>query len=225
MKKIMSLLMVWFTFHTVKAQHINNAFAFKSEKKHAMMLNLELDPAFFWGIAYNRSIDLKIGNFERRLSAQLGWKSYQFNYNDLNLNLFSTLFHADQKFNLILNGGIENKYLENKVHQANIYNWIVSIMPGYYAHKWYVGAEIQHKWLHGAKYEHTDFYREIFPEVKDGWYSYRNTYWNLSLNTGVKLSNSFDIDLRAGYRFVHDFKNYAPYVNPYFANLAINYRF
>jgi hypothetical protein len=225
MKKAVLLLMILTIVQSLSAQHINNVFAFKAEQKSAMMMNLELDPALFWGISYNRSFDLKIGEFERRVSAQSGWKSYQFNYNDLNLNLFTTAWNPKNKLNMILNFGAENKYLENKIHQANVYNWVLSIMPGYFTDQWYVGAEIQHKWLYGVKYEHTDFYKEIYPEVKDGWYYYKNAYWNLSLNAGVKLTASFDIDLRAGYRFTDDFENYEPYLNPYFGNVALNYRF
>lgn len=189
------------------------------------MLNLELDPALVWGITYNRSFDIRIGHFERRLNSQIGWKTFKFNYNDLNLNFNTTMGRREAKANVLINFGAENKYLENVVHQANVYSWIASMMPGYFGKKWYVGTELMYKWLHRVKYEHTDFYRAIFPEVRDGWYAYRNGYFNLSVNTGVRLSGTVDLDLRAGYRLSHDLKNYQPYIQPYFADLAVNFRF
>lgn len=226
MKKLVITGMLLVIVQVTHAQHINNVFAFKTEKKHSMMLNLELDPALFWGITYNRGFDVKLGSFERRLIGQIGWKTFQFNYNDLNLNFQTTLVPKQVKPNVIVNFGAENKYLENKVHQANIYNWVVSMMPGYFKERWYIGTELLYKWLFRAKYDHTDFYKEIYPEVVDDeWYSYKNAYWNFSLNVGARLSKQVDFDVRAGYRFSSDFSNYQPYIQPYFGDLAINFRF
>ncbi len=225
MKKLLITGMLLVIVQVTNAQHINNVFAFKTEKKHSMMLNLEFDPALFWGITYNRSFNVRLGSFERKLTSQIGWKTFQFNYNDLNLNFQTTLLYHQAKSNVILNFGAENKYLENKVHQVNVYNWIVSMMPGYFTERWYVGTELHYKWLFKLKYDHTDFYKEVFPQVQDGWYAYKNAYGYLSLNAGAKLSENMDIDLRAGYRFSSNFTNYQPYIQPYFANMAINFRF
>ncbi len=225
MKKILITGMLLVIVQVTNAQHINNVFAFKTEKKHSIMLNLEFNPALFWGITYNRSFDIKIGKFERRLGSQIGWKTFKFNYNDLNLNFFTTVMNSHVKTNILVNLSAENKYLENSVHQANIYNWAASIMPGYYSDKWYVGTEIMYKWLFRARYQHTEFYKEIFPDVKDGWYNYKNAYLNLSVNIGVKMTHQMDVDFSVGYRLTNDFKNYQPYLIPYFSNLAINYRF
>jgi hypothetical protein len=225
MKKILIIvLMSVFITCNVTAQHINNIFAFKSEKNNSLLINLEFDPAIFWGITYNRNIDVSIGDFKRTIVGQVGWKTYRFNYNDLNLNFFSAV-SRNSSFNIITNIGAENKYLENTVHKANIYHWVVGLMPGYYSDRWYVGVEGLSKWLIGAKFTHTEYYREVYPEVKDGWYSYRNGYVHLSLNLGAKISDRLDVDFRAGYRFTHDFKDYQPYIIPYFTNTAFNFRF
>lgn len=224
MKRIFMVLVVVTMTQTITAQHINNVFAFKSEHKNSLMINMEFDPAFFWGISYNRNLDISIGDFHRKIVGQVGWKTYKFNYSDLNLN-FSTSIFDNSKFNMITNVGIENKNLENVVHKANIYNWAIGVMPGYYSDQWYIGVEVMYKRLLGAKYTHTDYYKDLYPEVKDGWYKYENGYLNFSLNLGTKISDSFDLDFRAGYRFTHDFKNYQPYIIPYFTNLAVNYRF
>lgn len=210
---------------SANAQHINNVFAFKSEKKQSMTVNIELDPAFFWGITYNRNFNVRLGDFERRLIAQVGWKTFKFNYNDLNLNFITTIWNQQSRPNVLINFGAENKYLENVIHQANVYNWVMSVMPGYIGDSWYIGTELMCKWLFRVKYDQTDFYRSIFPEVVDGWYSYKTMYSYISLNAGVKWSNNMDIDFRAGYRFTHKFTNYQPYIQPYFADLAINFRF
>lgn len=208
----------------ISAQNVNNVFAFQSKKKHTIAMNLELDPALSLGITYNRSFDLSIGNFKKRVVGQFGHKTYQFNYNDLNLNFFSKVMNHS-KFNAIINVGMENKYLENTVHKANVYNWVVGIMPGYYSENWYLGVEFMLKQLFRVKYKHTDFYKTIYPKVQDGWYSYKNGYLNFSINTGFKFSEVLDLDLRVGYRFTNDFKSYQPYIIPYFGNLAVNYRF
>jgi len=225
MKKILIILLFFaFIVQTTTAQHINNLFAFKVEEKNSMMLNLEFDPAIFWGITYNRRIDISIGDFNRKIVGQIGGKTYKFNYYDLNLNFFTSILESSS-FNIIANIGAENKYLENVVHKANIYNWLVGVMPGYYSDKWYFGVEVMYKWLFGAKFTHTDYYKEIYPEVKDGWYKYQNGYLNLSLNIGKRITKRFDVDFWAGYRFTNDFKNYQPYLTPYFSNLSVNYRF
>lgn len=226
MKKIIFTIIALAITQTITAQHINNVLAFKSEKKNTATLNLEFDPAIFWGISYNRNFDVSIGDFNRKIVGQVGWKSYQFNYSDLNLNVYTQVLDHPN-FNVITNIGIENKYLKNVVHQANIYNWAVGFMPVYYSNsnKWYAGMELMYKRLYAVKYKHTDYYREVYPEVKDGWYKYKNAYLNVSVNLGAKISNSFDIDLRGGYRFTNDFQNYRPYITPYFGDLAVNYRF
>lgn len=222
--RIVYTIIILFAVQNISAQQINNVFGLRAEEKNSIMINFELDPALSFGLAYNRSFDINIGGVERRVETQIGWKSYQFNYNDLNLNFMTTLWNNEMKYNAIVNIGVENKYLENYVHKANIYNWVVSIMPGYFEDQWYVGTEIMYKRLFRAKFNHTEYYKNVFPDVKDGWYSYSNAYMNISLNLGMKITDNADFDFRIGYRFTDDFKNYEPYLIPYFSNLAINYR-
>jgi len=224
-KKLIFLTSFIAIFLTGKAQNINNVFANFTKTKNSVSTNLSFDPAFFWGISYQRSFDVNIAGIERRLNLQTGFKTYQFNYTDIHINLNSLLLNNAHKFNIITNIGIENKYQENLIHQANVYNFFMSFMPAYFLEKWYIGSELAVKTTLGARFEHTDYYKQIYPEVQDGWYRYDNTFLYISLNAGYRFSDRTDLDFRVGYRISGDFENYAPYLIPYFGNLSFNYRF
>ncbi|MCT4664074.1 MAG: hypothetical protein N4A45_02430 [Flavobacteriales bacterium] len=210
--------------NSVIAQQINNIFAFRNDNKNSVSIHLEMDPALVGGISYSRVMNLSLGKSSKKILGNIGWKTYQMNYSDFNINLSTTVLN-NTSFNMIVNIGAENKFLKNTVHKANIQNIIVSLMPGYFSDKWYMGIELMHKRLLGAYFKHTDYYRSIFPNVKDGWYNYENNYWNLSLNCGARMAKNWDMDLRVGYRMPSNFKSYKPYLIPYFVNIGINHRF
>ena len=225
MKKYILILTIVAFAYASQAQQINNAFFNKVEKKNAVSFNFDLDPSLFWGFGYNRVFDLKIGNFERKLNTQIGLKTFQFNYADVNLGVNMFILKKESRFNILSNIGMEYKYNKNRVHKTSAFNGVVSIMPGYFAEKWYFGAEIMYKITIAENFVHTDYYKEMYPDVKDSWYKPELSYFSFSANTGIKIKNTVDINLRGGIRYMSDFKDYSPYIFPYFVDLTVAYRF
>ena len=185
---------------------------------------MELEPALFWGLGYNRVFDLKIGEVERKINTQFGFKTYLFNYMDVNVNANMYIFNRE-KFNILTNIGLEYKYSENTVHKANVFNSVISIMLGYFSTKWYIGTELMLKKSIAQYFLHSNFYKELYPEVQDGWYKPENSYLYFSLNTGLIIKNNFDINIRGGYRLSTTFELFEPYLIPAFINLSAFYRF
>lgn len=209
---------------SLEAQHVDDGFFREREEQNTIALSAEMDPALFWGLRYGRAIPFAAGGFASTMQIQAGVKSYTFDYTDLHGSVQIFLL-GNRRFNIIGHAGLEGKYSTNMVHRAYAVNGILGVMPGYFGGRWYGGAEILYKRGLANHLAHTSYYREIYPDVQDGWYSSRMAYLFLSLNGGYRITPRLALSLRAGLRFTTDFENYSPYLIPYCGNLALIYGF
>jgi hypothetical protein len=118
--------------------------------------------------------------------------------------------------------GIYRHYENNLVRMQNFGSDLSGIV-GYYRSKWFVAGEIGFDKAIVTHLKHSPYYREIFPEVKDGWYgppSGGNFYYGLQTGFSFK---QHDIYLKAGKIITQDFKT-KPIV-PFFAQLGYNFKF
>lgn len=223
MKNILLTLLILVWTAKLSAQQINNGFFNKTEAKNALALSFDLDPAFFIGLEYERIFDINIKNFSRKLNAKVGVKTYGV-YTDVNYGVHVFAF-GQSDWNAIVNLAGETKFSSNAVSNGTAHNVIVSLMPGYFKEKWYLGAELMLKKGIAQHFKHTDEYKNNHTSVVDGWYDTDLMYYYFSLNTGFKLGEKVDLNFRVGYRATADFKTYSPYLVPFFLNLGVRYQF
>ncbi|HCN47950.1 MAG TPA: hypothetical protein DIT10_02425 [Chryseobacterium sp.] len=96
-------------------------------------------------------------------------------------------------------------------------------MIGYYRPKWFAGIEAGFDKAIVSHFEHTAHYKEIFPEVKNGWYEPStggNFYYGIQ--GGYSFSNQ-EIYLKLGNIISQDFKT-KPQL-PFLVQIGYNYKF
>lgn len=94
---------------------------------------------------------------------------------------------------------------------------------GYYRPKWFAGIEAGFDKAIVSHFEHTAHYKEIFPEVKNGWYEPStggNFYYGIQ--GGYSFSNQ-EIYLKLGNIISQDFKT-KPQL-PFLVQIGYNYKF
>ncbi len=94
---------------------------------------------------------------------------------------------------------------------------------GYYRPKWFAGIEAGFDKAIVSHFEHTAHYKEIFPEVKNGWYEPStggNFYYDIQ--GGYSFSNQ-EIYLKLGNIISQDFKT-KPQL-PFLVQIGYNYKF
>jgi len=118
--------------------------------------------------------------------------------------------------------GVYRRYESNLVRMKNFGSDFSGVV-GYYRPKWFVAGEVGFDKAIVTHLKHSQSYRDIYPEVIDGWYSPPsggNFYYGLQAGFSFKQQ---DIYLKAGKVITQDFKT-EPTV-PFFAQLGINFRF
>ncbi len=93
---------------------------------------------------------------------------------------------------------------------------------GYYRTKWFLAGEVGFDKAIVTNLKHSQSYREIYPDVTDGWYSPPsggNFYYGLQAGFSFK---QHDIYVKAGKIITQDFKT-EPRV-PFFAQIGYNFR-
>ncbi len=125
-------------------------------------------------------------------------------------------FHVSAKI-----AGIFRRHENTLVRMVN-FGSDFSATLGYYKPKWFVAGDFGFDKAIVTHFKHTEVYRDIFPEVKNGWYQ-PSTGGNF--NYGLQIGYSFkrsDIYLKAGKLLTQDFKT-KPFV-PLYIQLGYTFR-
>ncbi|MBK1897539.1 hypothetical protein [Chryseobacterium paridis] len=117
--------------------------------------------------------------------------------------------------------GIFRKY-ENENVQLMNFGLDMSGTVGYYRPKWFAAVEIGFDKAIVTHFKHSDHYREIYPEVKDGWYE-PSTGGNFygAVQGGYSFSNQ-EIYFKVGGIVSQDLKT-KPQL-PYLLQVGYNYK-
>jgi hypothetical protein len=117
--------------------------------------------------------------------------------------------------------GVFRRYENDLVRMLNFGSELSGIL-GYYRAKWFVAGEFGFDKAIVTNLKHSQNYRDIFPEVTDGWYEpATGGNYHYGLQTGFSFKQH-DISLKAGRLITQDFKT-EPIV-PYYAQLSYNFR-
>lgn len=117
--------------------------------------------------------------------------------------------------------GVFRRFENSFAHLTNFGSDMAGI-AGYYKPKWFVAGEAGFDKAIVTHFKHTRAYKEIFPDVKDGWYEPAtggNFYYGLQ--TGFSFGRN-DIYLKGGKVVTQDFST-SPML-PYYLQLGYNIR-
>lgn len=124
------------------------------------------------------------------------------------------------QFSVAING-IYRRYETNFVRMKN-FGSDLSGTVGYYRSKWFIAGEFGFDKAIVTNIKHSQSYRDVFPDVTDGWYSPPaggNFYYGLQTGFSFK---QHDLYIKAGKIITQDFKT-EPTV-PFFAQIGYNLR-
>lgn len=110
---------------------------------------------------------------------------------------------------------------ENSIYTGTALRTDVVLLAGHYARRWFAVAEAGHEraWL--TYLENSAFYRQFYPDAKDGWYSGTGGLLHGGVKGGVTVGR-LEFVLRAG---VNKTETLQDLDLPFYATLGANVRF
>ncbi|MBB4801071.1 hypothetical protein HNP37_001110 [Flavobacterium nitrogenifigens] len=222
MKAIVALitfLISLLTTHISQAQTINWE-SLQENQKHILSVNVGWDYSFVYGLSYGFHLKTKMPII---LESSISLASGEVIFDD-----FKTKFGGQINFYQINNfrfnaslHGIYRRYGNPLVTLQN-FGADAGIVIGYYKPKWFASGEFGFDKAIVTHFKHSDIYKDVYPDVKNGWYE-PSTGGNF--NFGVQGGYSFgrnDIILRAGKVVTQDFKT-TPLI-PFYVQVGYNYK-
>jgi hypothetical protein len=222
MKAIIALIIFLFsllTSHISQAQTINWE-SLQENQKHILNVNAGWDYSFIYGLSYGYHLKTKMPII---LESSISFASGEVIFDDFKTKIGGqiNLYQIENfRFNATLHG-IYRRYGNPLVKLQN-FGADAGIVIGYYKSKWFVSGEFGFDKAIVTHFKHSDIYKDVYPDVKNGWYE-PSTGGNF--NFGVQGGYSFnrsDITLRAGKVMSQDFKT-TPLI-PFYVQLGYNYK-
>lgn len=222
MKAIIALIVFLFsllTSHISQAQTINWE-NLQKDQKHILNVNAGWDYSFVYGLGYGYHLKTKIPIV---LESSTSFASGEVIFDDFKtkiggqLNLYQI---ENFRFNASLHG-IYRRY-ENPLVTLQNFGADAGIVIGYYKSKWLVAGEFGFDKAIVTHFKHSDIYREVYPDVKNGWFEpATGGNFNFGVQSGYSFNKS-DLTLRVGKVMNEDFKS-TPLI-PFYVQLGYNYK-
>jgi hypothetical protein len=192
----------------------------KKEDKHILNINAGLEYGLIYGAGYGYHLHSKMPVV---LNLEYSFPSGQNVTDDFKSKIGGKIrVYEIRNFVFSANiSGVYRRYENNLVRMKNFGSDFSGIV-GYYRSKWFVAGEVGFDKAIVTHLKHSQSYRDVYPEVIDGWYSPPsggNFYYGLQ--TGFSLKQN-DIYVKAGKLITQDFKT-EPKV-PFFVQLGFNFR-
>jgi hypothetical protein len=218
-KYIAAILALLFTY-MLQGQSINWA-KLNAENRQAANLNIGLDYGVVFGAGYSYTTSVKWpvmvvsevstpagSDLFDDFRVKIGAKGQMFRFGD---------------FRIIGNFLSIYRRMQADIVRMDNFGLDVSGVVGYYRPRWFIAADLGFDKAIVTHFKHSNFYRENFPLVQDGWYEPAT---GGNINYGAQLGYSFqsiDLYFKAGQVIVQDFEN-KPTL-PFYAQLGMTRRF
>lgn len=222
MKAIVALitfLISLLTSNILQSQTINWA-NLKIEEKHILNVNAGWEYSFVYGLGYGYHLKTKTPII---LESSISFASGEVIFDDFKTKIGGQInFYTIKnfRFNASIHG-IYRRY-ENPLVALQNFGADASLVIGYYKPKWFAGGEFGYDKAIATHFKHSEIYKEVYPEVKNGWYEpATGGNFNFGIQGGYSFLRS-DLILRAGKVITQDFKT-TPMI-PFYVQLGYNYR-
>jgi len=222
MKAIIALivfLISLLTSHISQAQAINWE-NLQENQKHILNVNAGWNYSFVYGLSYGYHLKTKIPII---LESSISLASGEVIFDDFKTKIGGQMnvYQIENfRFNASLHG-IYRRY-ENPLVTLQNFGADASTTIGYYKQKWFIAGEFGFDKAIVTHFKHSDIYKDVYPNVKNGWYEpTTGGNFNFGVQGGYSFNRS-DITLRAGKVMNEDFKS-TPLI-PFYVQLGYNYK-
>ena len=192
----------------------------KSEDRHILNINSGYEYGLVYGLSYGYHLNFIVPAV---VNLEYSFPSGTNLIDDFKSKIGTRVRLVEIKnFQLSANiYGIFRRYENGLVRMANFGSEISGIL-GYYRSIWFVAGEFGFDKAIVTNFKHSQAYRDVFPQVKDGWYQPpAGGNYHYGLQTGFSFKQH-DLYLQAGKIMSQGFKT-KPIV-PYYVQLGYNLR-
>lgn len=204
-----------FSFNAIFSQNINWA-NLKKEEKHILNINSGWEYSFIFGIGYGYKLESKTPII---LDVSYSFPSGKTVFDDFIIKTGGQI-NIYNINNLYFNASVHGSYrrTENPLAILQNFGCDISTTIGYYKPKWFLAGEIGFDKAIVTHFKHTAIYKEVYPDVKNGWYEpTTGGNFNFGIQGGYSFNRS-DITIRAGKVMTEDFKTTA--LIPFYVQLG-----
>lgn len=214
-----TFLLSLFTSHFSQAQTVNWE-NLKSDKKHILNINAGWEYSFVYGLSYGYHLKTELPII---IESSISFASGEIIFDDFKTKIGGQInfYQIDNfRFNAAIHG-IYRRYGNPLVTLQN-FGADASLTIGYYKPKWFVAGEFGFDQAIVTHFKHSDIYKEVYPDVKNGWLEpTTGGNFNFGIQGGYSFSRS-DLTLRAGKVMTQDFET-APLI-PFYVQLGYSYK-
>lgn len=220
-KKIfLQTILIILYYCTANAQVIN----WRNDHQGNQIINLNAggDYGIVGGIGYAYKLDIR--QFPVWLSAGLSTPAGKIFFDDYKIQSGGQVRLFDfKKFQLSTDLQVIFRTINTDYIRAHNIGTEISVTGGYYMPRWFIAAGFGFDKAIATHIKHKDTYKQIYPEVKDGWYEVPTAgNFNYGIQTGISFGKN-DLYLKAGMFRTQDFKS-TPLL-PFYAQLGYNFKF
>ncbi len=214
----------WFVAATVQADGF--PMGSNTAGRHMVGIFLGFDPTFTLGVSYTYVIRA----FNRPIALEMAFSAPlalvpDGDHGTVQSGVGTLLAPESSGWNGWLQGGLDLTAGRTGVSRERSVGLYAAATPGYFTSRWYAGPTFRYEKTLVTHRSHTAWYRDVYPEVADGWYTNDSGYFVLGAAGGVSVANSLALDGFVGYKLSDDLRSYDPFVIPASAKISMYYRF
>nr|WP_315148948.1 hypothetical protein [uncultured Flavobacterium sp.] len=208
-----------FSANCIFSQNINWK-NLKNEEKHILNVNTGWEYSFVYGIGYGYKLNTKMPII---IEASYSFPSGETIFDDFKTKIGGQInfYHINSiHFSASIHGSYRR--VENPLAVLQNFGCDINTAIGYYKPKWFLAGEIGFDKAIITHFKHSNIYKEVYPDVKNGWYEpTTGGNFNFGIQTGYSFKRS-DLTLRLGKVITQDFKT-SPLI-PFYVQLGYNYK-
>jgi len=206
------------------ANGTDNNFFKDTQRSNVVNFAIENDPSIAMSLGYGYIFNLGKRNLLASLS--VGVPIFLLtNFNHFSYTVDGSIFIFKDKWNIKTKLGFKVKSFNNELSKGSAFAGQFSISPGYFSKRWFISAELSYRKYFLSYLKHSNYYKKIYPDVKDGWYSNDSGYLFTGLIGGYQFLKSLEVTICLLYKATDNFQDYMPFILPFSATIGVGYSF
>jgi hypothetical protein len=222
MKKIILSLTVLIIMSNICFAQYNNWNSDSTVNRNAVYINLGYDYSLSLNAGYNYSMNVFTQTVLLGLDYSMPMGENLFDDYKIRIGVEVELLHKNDFYISAKVKGVIRRYEDDYLSIQN-YGGDFGLTAGYYKTNWYIAGEFGFDKAITSKLMHTYIYKDIYPEVQDGWYVPTGGQYYYGLCTGVSIKKVLDICFKAGMTNAQG--NNVNALLPYYAQIGLNKSF
>ena len=222
MKKTILTLTTLLIIGNISFAQYTNWNSDNSENRNAVFMNIGYDYSLSLGAGYNHSFNIFTipALFGVEFSKPMGDDLFD----DHKIKIGAEVAVIN-KNNFCLSAVVKGIIRRNANEYVNIESFgsDLGLKAGIYKPNWYLAGEFGFDKAITSYLEHSDLYRDLYPQAKDGWYVPTAGQFYYGVITGFSIGNIVDINLKVGLTNAEGQQKNA--LLPYYAQLGLSKSF